>query len=236
MRTISALFFFVLAGCAASSGATQTESGAKPHEAPLEGPVPPPSDSPPTADTPSTPPSDSAAPPTTLASVGDASCTFDIAYTTEASSYTLHITKRDTHDGSCNEQKGTSTLLASSYEKPVAFAAVDARAKYLVVAFDGRYDATSAIYTRLVQIDWTTGLHLHEGEMAVGDASPFPVPAVLRPRAVSISGRDVILTVDGALPGAGDGASFVATYSDFLDVDPQQPSPAASASPTDPAE
>ncbi len=234
MRATTALLFFSLAGCSGGSGATQkpTEAEAHEHEAPAAPPLPAPADPPPSNDAPT---SNDGPRSTTLATVGDAACTFEITYTSDdtsgATKYTLRITKRDTHDGSCAEPKGTSTLLASSYERPVAFAAIDSHAKYLVVTFDGRYAPDSAIYTRLLQIDWTSGQHLHEGQMAVTGSSPFPVPDVLKPRDVAIEGRDVVLTVDGRLPGAGDGDTFAVTYAGFLDVDPQQPSPATHAEP-----
>jgi hypothetical protein len=171
-------------------------------------------------------------PPIALGHAGDDDCTFDLAYTIDAAAqdgslYTLTLTKRDTREGTCTEDKGKTVLVASSYEPPVAFIAKHAREKMIVVAFDGRYAHDSAIYTRLVQIDWTTGARLHEGEMAVTGTSPFPVPQMLRPRSLSVDDRDVILEITGPLPGAGDGESFRAVYSGFLGPDPQQPSPAS---------
>jgi hypothetical protein len=168
-----------------------------------------------------------------LASAGDAACTFDVTYTNDPPApdgslrYTLSITKRDTREGTCKEMKGTNVLVSSSYEKPVAFIGKNEHERMIVVAYDGRFAADTAIYTRLVQIDWMTGQHLHEGQMAVQGTSPFPIPDALRPTSLTVDARDVVLGVAGQFPGAGAGDQFHAFYTGFLGPDPQMPSSAS---------
>jgi hypothetical protein len=136
--------------------------------------------------------------------------------------------KMDTKPGSCMH-KGTIPLAPFSYEMPVGALALVPSTKMLAVTFSGQFDPTSVIYTRLVQIDYETGQLLHEGEMAVDGAPLWPPPAALHPTGLDARNNDVILRGTGDFPGAGGGTSFVATYTDFLGVDPQRPSPATSA-------
>jgi hypothetical protein len=137
--------------------------------------------------------------------------------------------KTDTHAGSCTGHKGTIVLARSSTEQPRGYVAIVREQKFVVVTFDGQYEPGSAVYTRLVQIDYETGANLHEGEMAVVGWPVTPPPAVLRPTGLDASGHDVVLHGTGDFPGAGGGATFTATFQDFLEIDPQRPSPATSA-------
>jgi hypothetical protein len=242
-RTI-ALACALLSCSSGSEGTSPSAAPSQPARPPADPPAPTPSgDDESSSSSPSSPQvplglgKGGGGPPIALGHAGDDDCTFDLAYTIDAPAndgsplFTLTLTKRDTREGTCTEDKGKTVLVASSYELPVAFIAKHAREKMIVVAFDGRYAHDSAVYTRLVQIDWATGARLHEGEMAVTGTSPFPVPQMLRPKSLAVDDRDVILDILGPLPGAGDGESFRAVYSGFLGPDPQLPSPASYVEP-----
>jgi hypothetical protein len=83
----------------------------------------------------------------------------------------------------------------------------------------------------LAQIDWKTGVDLHDGLMAVKGTPPGANATSLRPTSMSLSvGYDVILDGTGDFPGAtGDGPTFEATWSNFLAPRAKQPSPADAA-------
>ncbi len=197
-------------------------------EAPLPPGDPPVVDPTPVADT----------PPThivTIASIGDAACTFELQSAdlgpdaSGAPRWAVSLMKTDTHSGSCTSHKGTIMLAPFSYERPVGVLALVADTKMLAVSFDGQVQPTAVIYTRLVQVDYETGQLLHEGEMVVNGTPLWPPAPFLRPTALDATGHDVVLRGSGDFPGAGGGTSFVATYMNFLDIDPQRPSPADSA-------
>jgi hypothetical protein len=180
-------------------------------------------------------PSDPATHVISIASIGDAACTFELlsaALPNDGSGtrrWSVALMKTDTHPGSCTSHTGTIVLANESYEQPTGAVALVVDTKMLAVTFDGQFAPTAVVYTRLVQVDYDSGMLLHEGEMVVQGTPLWPPAPALRPTGLQANGKDVVLSGTGDFPGAGGGTKFVATFTDFLGVDPQHPSPATSA-------
>jgi hypothetical protein len=239
-RTFVPLLGALLAACSgAAHDGTQSADTSKPVGAPAhehEAPLPQQQqDSAPLPSMPAAPPNVPVTHVTPIASIADTACTFELLSTSLPDDgsgiprWSVSVMKTDTHPGSCTSHTGAISLVTQSYEQPTGALALVADTKMLAVTFDGQFAPTAVVYTRLVQIDYDTGQLLHEGEMVVQGTPLWPPPPALRPTGLQATANDVVLTGTGDFPGAGGGTKFVATFTDFLGVDRQLPSPATSA-------
>jgi hypothetical protein len=174
----------------------------------------------------------------TLDVAGDETCSFELAYVIEnpgaqQQQYSTTLEKKDASPGSCPDAKGFVVLAQHSYADPAGVVRRHSTDRIIAVAWVDRASADGNVAStmHLAQIDWKTGVDLHDGVMAVKDAQPGAVATSLRPTSMNLSvGYDVILDGTGDFPGAtGDGPTFEATWSNFLAPTPQQPSPADAA-------
>ena len=174
----------------------------------------------------------------TLDVAGDDTCSFELAYVVEnpgaqQQQYSTTLEKKDTTPGSCPDAKGFVVLTQHSYADPAGVVRRHSTDQIIAVAWVERATADGNVLNtmHLEQIDWKTGVDLHDGIMSVKGADPGQPALSLRPTSMNLSvGYDVILDGTGDFPGAtGAGPTFEATWSNFLSNAPQQPSQADSA-------
>ena len=167
-------------------------------------------------------------------SVGDSSCTFQLAVAQymidDGGPQTLlYLLKKDTTPGSCNEPKGFVPV-------KFIFDAADADAfivkangeKLIAVASDKfgglEFMATLSV-VEIVQFDWYTGAILNLGTVGVKGAdaaAPSSGDRITTATGLSLTNHDVVLSGHGYFPGAPND-SFVATYAHFLSDAYQSP-------------